>query len=82
MAPATVRSLIGAGTSSLTLGTTATTAAKGNHTHSAYETRMGNSETRLGVLESDYVKYDTTTQTLRVGLTGTDEIIFDCGGAE
>ena len=31
---ADARSIIGAGTSSLTLGTTATTAAKGNHTHS------------------------------------------------
>ena len=79
---AQTRAIIGAGTSSLTLGTTATTAAKGNHTHSAYETRMGDSETRLGVLEGNYVKYDTTSQTLRVGLNGTDEIIFDCGGAE
>ena len=33
---ANVRSIIGAGTSNLTIGTTSTTAAAGNHTHSGY----------------------------------------------
>ena len=37
---ANVRTIIGAGTSNLAIGTTATTAAAGNHTHSGYETRI------------------------------------------
>lgn len=74
MSPATVRSLIGAGTSSLTLGTSATTAAKGNHTHSGYESQLAN-------LESNYVRFNSATNKLYVGKDGADEIIFDCGGA-
>lgn len=74
MAPATVRSLIGAGTSSLTLGTTSTTAAAGNHTHSAHEARTT-------AIEGNYVRFNSTDNKLYVGTSGADEIIFDCGGA-
>ena len=74
MSPTTVRSLIGAGTSSLTIGTTSTTAAAGNHTHSTHEARTT-------AIEGDYVRYNSTTNMLYVGKSGADEIIFDCGGA-
>lgn len=67
-----VRSIIGAGTSSLTLGTTSSTAAKGNHTHSGYESQ-------LTAIESNYVRF--ANDKLYVGKDGADEIIFDCGGA-
>ena len=76
MSPATVRSLIGAGTSSLTLGTTATTAAKGNHNHSEYETALAD-------INSKFIRFETTDNVTKLyaGSTGTDMIIFDCGGA-
>lgn len=74
MAPATVRSLIGAGTSSLILGTSATTAAKGNHTHSTYEAD-------ITAIEGNYVRVNASNQLVH-SVNGTDtEIIFDCGGA-
>ena len=44
-----VRSNIGAGTSSLTIGTTATTAAAGNHTHSGYLTAHQDISGKLNV---------------------------------
>jgi hypothetical protein len=72
MSPATVRSLIGAGTSSLTIGTTASEAAAGNHSHTAHEARTT-------AIESNYVRF--ANDKLYVGKDGTDEIIFDCGGA-
>ena len=72
MSPTTVRSLIGAGTSSLTIGTTSTTAAAGNHGHSAHEARTT-------AIESNYVRF--ANDKLYVGKDGADEIIFDCGGA-
>lgn len=43
------RNNIGAGTSSLTLGTTASTAAAGNHTHSQYATKTEAYATGLGL---------------------------------
>lgn len=75
MSPATVRSLIGAGTSSLTLGTTATTAAAGNHTHSGYEAD-------ITAIEANYLRVNSSNKLVQ-HVSGTDtEIIFDCGGAE
>jgi hypothetical protein len=46
------RTIIGAGTSSLTLGTTATTAAAGNHTHSGYEADIEALEAKLADVDS------------------------------
>ena len=74
MQPATVRSLIGAGTSSLTLGTTANTAATGNHTHSGYEGQ-------ISAIESNYIRVGVDNN-MYYGKDGTDYIIFDCGGAQ
>ena len=59
------------GTSNLTIGTTATTAAAGNHTHSGYESQ-------LATIESTYAKYNATDSKLYID---TEEIIFDCGSA-
>lgn len=42
-----VRAIIGAGTSSLTIGTTATTAAAGNHTHGTYESQIADINDKL-----------------------------------
>ncbi len=75
MSPSTVRSLIGAGTSSLTLGTTATTAAKGNHTHSAYEAD-------ITAIEANYLRVDSNNKLVQYASGTENEIIFDCGGAE
>lgn len=63
------KALDGKGTSNLTIGTTATTAAAGNHTHSGYESRMTS-------IENNYVKVADDQMYL-----GSDVIIFDCGGA-
>lgn len=78
MEPATVRSLIGAGTSSLTLGTTADTAAKGDHGHED-----------LANIKANYVRFNEGTNktdnegTLEAVYNGTAyTIIFDCGGAD
>lgn len=49
MSASTVRSLIGAGTSSLTIGTTADTAAAGNHTHSDYAADITALEAKVDV---------------------------------
>jgi hypothetical protein len=69
------RTIIGAGTSSLTLGTTATTAAKGNHTHASYEAD-------ITAIEANYLRVDSSNKLVQ-HVSGTDtEIIFDCGGAE
>lgn len=73
---ANARAIIGAGTSSLTIGTTATTAAAGNHTHSTYAAK-----TDFTAVEGNYVRCGTDSK-LYVGKSGTDEIIFDCGGAD
>lgn len=71
---AQTRAIIGAGTSSLTLGTTATTAAKGNHTHSTYEAD-------ITAIKGNYVRVNASNQLVH-SVNGTDtEIIFDCGGA-
>lgn len=68
-----VRAIIGAGTSSLTIGTDGNTAAAGNHSHSAHEARTT-------AIESNYVRF--ANDKLYVGKDGADEIIiFDCGGA-
>ena len=70
----TFRTIIGAGTSSLTLGTTATTAAKGNHTHSTYEAD-------ITAIKGNYVRVNASNQLVH-SVNGADtEIIFDCGGA-
>lgn len=68
---ANLRTIIGAGTSSLTLGTTATTAAKGNHTHSTYEAN-------IAAIAGNYVKITNDNLVNQAG----DVIIFDCGGAD
>ena len=57
------RTNIGAGTSSLTIGTTATTAAAGNHTHSAYVNQNAFSNVKVG---STTIAADTTTDTLEL----------------
>ena len=62
------------GTSNLTIGTTATTAAAGNHSHAAHEARTS-------AIEGDYVRYDSSDNKLYIGTDGELEIIFDCGGA-
>lgn len=49
---ANARAIIGAGTSSLTIGTTSTTAAAGNHTHSGYESRIAANEAKLDDVDS------------------------------
>ena len=74
---AQARSIIGAGTSNLTIGTTSTTAAAGNHTHSTYDAYA----TDIAAIQENYVKFNSTDNKLYVGATGADEIIFDCGGA-
>ena len=73
MDTATVRTLIGAGTSSLTLSGTgsATTAAKSDHTH-------GNYESNIEAIASNYVKINATNSLVN---QAGDAIIFDCGGA-
>lgn len=81
------RAIIGAGTSSLELGTTATTAAAGNHEHTAYTGR-------IAAIEGDYARIGTVgtgadaKNYLFAGMksgTSADSadnmIIFDCGGA-
>lgn len=70
---AQTRAIIGAGTSSLELGTTSTTAAKGDHTHSTYEARMTSIENNF----ANYAKVGADNKLYY----GADEIIFDCGGA-
>lgn len=71
---AQARSIIGAGTSSLTIGTTSTTAAAGNHTHSGYEAD-------ITAIEGNYVRVNASNQLVH-SVNGADtEIIFDCGGA-
>lgn len=73
---ANARAIIGAGTSSLTIGTTSTTAAAGNHGHAD-----------LTEIKSNYVKYNEGTTADNTGTliaveNGTEyTIIFDCGGA-
>ena len=75
MTPATVRSLIGAGTSSLELGTTETTAAKGNHTHESYEAD-------ISAINSNYIRVNTDNELVHY-ISGLEtEIVLDCGGAE
>ena len=71
-----VRSIIGAGTSSLTLAGSgsATTAAKSDHTHETYDGQ-------LSAINGNYVRYNSTDAKLYVGKDGNDSIIFDCGGA-
>lgn len=85
MAPATVRSLIGAGTSSLAIGTTATTAAAGNHTHSTYEGGISDLQSKTAHISTVSVTINgtaTTKNVLRNGnATDADILIFDCGGA-
>jgi hypothetical protein len=71
---AQTRAIIGAGTSSLTLGTTATTAAKGNHTHSTYEANI------KGITDN-YVRVDTNNKLVHHANSTDTEIILDCGGA-
>ena len=77
---AAARTAIGAGTSSLTIGTTASTAAAGNHTHSSYATDIANihsSYARIGTVGSGV----NAKNYLYNGKDGTDILIFDCGGA-
>jgi glyceraldehyde-3-phosphate dehydrogenase/erythrose-4-phosphate dehydrogenase len=65
------------GTSNLTIGTTPTTAAAGNHNHdSAYAAKAD-----VTAIKADYVRFNSTDNKLYVGTSGTDVIIFDCGGA-
>ena len=72
---ATARSAIGAGTSNLTLGTTTSTAARGNHTHDDRyytETEADDRFTRHVVLdEGDPVPPGTPEGTLILRRTGT-----------
>lgn len=75
MTPATVRSLIGAGTSSLELGTTETTAAAGNHTHADYEAD-------ITAIEANYIRTNTDEKLVHYVSGIETEIILDCGGAE
>lgn len=70
------KALDGKGTSNLTLGTTSTTAAKGDHGH-----------TDLAAIKASYIKYNETDATNGVGVlkavyNDTEfTLIFDCGGA-
>ena len=57
---ANVRSIIGAGTSDLTIGTTSTTAAAGNHTHSSYVNQNAFSNITVG---STTIAADSATDT-------------------
>ena len=66
------------GTSNLTIGTTSTTAAAGNHNHNSTYA----SKTDFAAVSANYVRFNTADSKLYVGATGTDDIIFDCGGAE
>jgi hypothetical protein len=66
------------GTSNLTLGTTSTTAAAGNHKHDSDYA----SKTDFAAVSANYVKFNSADNKLYIGANGTDEIIFDCGGAE
>lgn len=70
---AQTRSIIGAGTSSLTLGTTATTAAKGDHTHSVATTSANGlmskeDKAKLDTISHNYVKEYNTGKN---GIPGT-----------
>jgi hypothetical protein len=62
------RSNIGAGTSNLTIGTTSTTAAAGNHTHSSYANQNAFSNVKIvksgGGTSDVTVAADTTTDTV------------------
>ena len=49
----------------------ATTVSRSDHTHSGYASRLSS-------IESTYAKFNNTDSKLYIG---TDEIIFDCGGA-
>lgn len=65
------------GTSNLVIGTTATTAAAGNHNHdNAYADKQAFAD-----VQSNYVRFDATDDKLYVG-SDTLAIIFDCGGAK
>ena len=57
---ANVRSIIGAGTSDLAIGTTSTTAAAGNHTHSSYVNQNAFSNITVG---STTIAADSATDT-------------------
>ena len=72
---AQTRAIIGAGTSNLAIGTSATTAAAGNHSHAAHEERTS-------AIEGNYVRFNSSDNKLYVGKNGVNEIIFDCGGAK
>ncbi len=64
------------GTSNLVIGTTATTAAAGNHNHdNSYADKQA-----FANVQSNYVRFNSADSKLYVG-SGTEEIIFDCGGA-
>lgn len=39
-------------------------------------------QSRAGAIEGNYVRFNSSDSKLYVGKSGTDEIIFDCGGAE
>jgi hypothetical protein len=36
---------------------------------------------RAEAVENNYIKVDSSTSKMYLGKTGTEEIIFDCGGA-
>ena len=68
--PTEVRTLIGAGTSSLTIGTTSTTAAAGNHKHSGSDITSGT----VGVSHGGTGKTSVTANNFLVG-NGTSALV-------
>lgn len=78
---AKARAIIGAGTSSLTIGTTASTAAAGNHTHATYASGISDLQSKAAHISTATVN-STSVNVLRNGnATNADILIFDCGGA-
>lgn len=60
--------------------TSTSEAATAKAVKTAYD-KADDAQTRVGAVEGNYVRYDDTDKKLYVGKSGTEEIIFDCGGA-
>ena len=67
--------------SSATNSTSNALAATAGAVKSAYDL-AGTADSKATNIQADYVRFNSTDSKLYVGTSGTDEIIFDCGGAE
>jgi hypothetical protein len=63
-----------------TSSTSTTTAATPSSVKSAYDLASG-ANTKATNIQTNYVRFNSTDNKLYIGTDGSDEIIFDCGGA-